>query len=337
MKGLWVEIARGEVVESRHGVHLAVVDARGELVAAAGDAAFMTFARSAIKSLQAIPLIEDGVADRYGLSDAELALCCASHGGEDFHLAAAASILAKIGETESSLACGAHAPYHKPSARALREAGEVPGRLHNNCSGKHAGMLALARAHGWEVAGYHEASHPVQRRMLEETSRWTGIALAAIATGVDGCGVLTFGVPLSALALAFARLGAAAAQGEVGPARIVAAMLRHPEYVAGTDRLCTDLMRVAGGRIIAKMGAEGVYCAGVPGAGLGIALKVEDGARRASEPALLGVLRALELLSAAEYDALLRYAEPVQYNTRGEEVGRLRPVVGEEVGGCVRS
>ncbi len=331
MKGLWVEVLRGGLVESRHRVHLAVVDEGGRLVSAAGDASFATFARSAIKSLQALPLLDDGVADRYGLTDPELALCSASHSGEAFHLAAAQSMLDKIGESESSLACGAHAPFHEPSARALRDAGEAPNRLHNNCSGKHAGMLALTRAHGWGVAGYHEAGHPVQRRMLEETSRWTGVPSSAISTGVDGCGVVTFGVPLSALALAFARLGAAAERGESGPARIVGAMVRHPEYVAGTERLCTDLMRAAGGRIIAKVGAEGVYCAGAPGAGLGIALKVEDGAKRAAEPALLGVLRALELISAAEYVSLARYAEPVLLNTRGEEVGRLRPVVGDDL------
>lgn len=330
MTKVQVEVLRGDAVESQHQVHVAVVDETGALLAESGEVELLTFARSAIKSIQAMPLIEDGVAERFSFTDAELALAMASHGGEPFHVAAARSMLEKIGATEEELACGPHSPYHEPSARALRESGARPGRVHNNCSGKHAGMLALATAHGWARAGYHELAHPVQQRMLRETVRWSGVEAERVATGVDGCGVVTFGLPLSALARTFAALGAAAWRGEAGAPRLVTAMVRHPEYVAGTDRLCTDLMRVTEGRVIAKVGAEGVYCAGVPELGLGIALKVEDGAKRAAEPALLGVLRMLDLIDAVEHEKLLGYAEPVLTNTRGEEVGRLRPVVALE-------
>lgn len=332
-RGVWVEVLRGDIVESRHRVHVAVVDAGGRLRASAGEPHLVTFTRSAIKALQALPLVEDGAADRYGISEAELALCCASHGGESFHVEAAQSILDRIGETEDVLACGPHAPFHKPSARALAEAGLEPRRLHNNCSGKHAGMLALARLHDWPTAGYHLPDHPVQRRMLAEVERWAEVPRAEILTGMDGCGVVTFAVPLSALAGVFARLGAAARHGEQGPKRLLAAMHRHPEYLAGTDRLCTDIVRATGGRVVAKVGAEGVYAAGVPEEGIGIALKVEDGARRAAEPALLGVLRSLELISAEEHAALAWYAEPEQTNTLSETVGRIRSVAELEVSG----
>jgi L-asparaginase II len=216
---------------------------------------------------------------------------------------------------------------HEPSARALRESGRAPTRIHNNCSGKHAGMLALARANNWPVAGYHTADHPVQQRMLHEVVRWSGLPPEEIALGVDGCGIVTFALPLDALARAFAGFAAAARRPESPPAQITRAMTTFPEYVGGSDRMCTELMRVAGGRIFAKVGAEGVYCAGIPGAELGIALKAEDGALRAAEPALLVVLHALGLLSDDEIGSLARYAEPVVRNTRGEPVGELRAVV----------
>lgn len=322
-QGVIVEVVRGGTVESRHRVHVAVVDSGGRVKAWAGDAGFLTFARSSIKAIQALPLVEDGVVDRFGVSDAELAVCCASHSGEPYHVEAVLGLLGKVGLGEDALACGPHAPWHAASARALAESGAAPGRVHNNCSGKHAGMLALARLHDWPTSGYHEASHPVQRRMLAEVARWTEIPEQEIGVGVDGCGVATFAVPLAALAGAFARLGSAAQ-------RIFAAIRRHPEYVAGIERLCTDLIRATGGRVVAKVGAEGVYVATVPEEGVGIALKVEDGARRAVEPALLGVLKDLGLISAEEYASLERYAEPVLTNTRGEAVGVIRTVVSLE-------
>jgi L-asparaginase II len=315
------------MVESRHVVSVAVADGEGALRATAGDPELVTFARSAIKPLQALPLVDDGAAGKFGLGAAELALACASHNAEPYHVDVALTMLRRIGLDEHALACGAHPPMHEPAALALREAGRAATRVHNNCSGKHAGMLALARAHGWPVAGYHDVDHPVQQRMLQELTRWSGVAPEDITIAVDGCGVATFALPLSGMARAFGGLAAAARRGETAPAAVVRAMTTYPEYVAGTNRLCTELMRASAGRIVAKVGAEGVYCAAVPGAELGIALKVEDGARRAAEPALLGVLHALGLLSGDEIGVLARFAEPVVRNTRGERVGELRAVV----------
>lgn len=314
-------------MESRHEVHVAVADASGDLVAQAGDPALVTFARSAVKPIQALPLVDDGVAERFGLDDEEMALACASHSGEAAHVAVARRLLGKLGLDEHDLACGAHAPFHRPSARALQEAGTAPGRVHNNCSGKHAGMLALAQAHGWDVAGYEQAAHPVQRRMLSEMARWCDVSESDIVVGVDGCGVATFAVSLSSLAGAFARLAGAAVAGEPGPRRVLDAMRAHPRLVAGTGRFCTALMEASSGRVVAKVGAEGVYGALVPDAGLGIALKVADGGRRAAEPALAAVLAVLDLLSPGELAELRTFTEPVLVNTRGEEVGVVRAVM----------
>lgn len=319
-----MEVLRGPLVESVHEVHVAVADAEGRLRAFAGDPDLRTFARSAIKAMQALPLLEDGAAARFGITEEELALCCASHSGEPRHVELARSILRRIGAGEEALACGPHWPFHDESSRALREAGERPGRIHNNCSGKHAGMLALARHHDWPLAEYQRPEHPVQERMLREVVRWTEVAAAHVGVGVDGCGVATFSVPLVALARGFARLAAEARRGTSDAARVVQAMLRHPYLVGGTNRLCTELMESAAGRIFAKVGAEGVYGAGVPGAELGIALKVQDGAARAAEPALVEVLRVLGLLGEAEVQQLARWHTPDMTNTRGDRVGYIR-------------
>lgn len=328
-----VEVWRGPVVESRHRVAVAVVDAVGRLRAWSGDPDVVVFARSAVKPFQALPLVDDGVADRLGFEPAELALCCASHNAEPRHVDAAHALLRKAGAGEEALACGARSPMSRAAARELEKRGLEPTRVHNECSGKHAGMLALARAHGWPLAGYHRAEHPVQQRMLEEISRWTEIPPDEIPTGVDGCGVVTFALPLRSLAGAFARLAAAARRGDAGPARIVRAMVENPEYVAGTERLCTELMRAADGRIFAKVGAEGVYCAGIPGAELAVALKVLDGSDRASGPALLGTLASLGLLSEEELETIERFASPEVENSRGERVGRLQARVELETPG----
>lgn len=322
-----VEVWRGGAVESRHRVSVAVFDGQGRMRANAGDPEVIIFARSAIKPMQALPLIDDGVAAAIDLTTAELALCCASHSGEPRHVDAALSILRKIGADAEALACGPHAPFHEPSARDLRERGEQPARVHNNCSGKHAGMLALARHHGWPLAGYHQLGHPVQQRMLEEVARWTGVDAEEIATAVDGCGVVTFAAPLSAFARGVAAFAAAARKPDTSECKLVGAMTRNPEFVGGSGRLCTELMRAAAGRLFVKVGAEGVYLVGAPGAEMGIALKVEDGATRAAEPALIAVLRELNLLADEEVGVLARFAEPVIRNTRNENVGFVRATV----------
>lgn len=322
-----VEVHRSGRLESVHQVDVAVVDADGRVVASAGDPDGVVFARSAVKPFQALPLVQDGVADRFDLTEPELALCCASHSGEPRHVEVARSILARAGVEETALACGPHPPFSGSASRALMAAGEEPGRVHNNCSGKHGGMLALATAHGWPTEGYQQEGHPVQRRILEEIERWTGVDAGDIPTGVDGCGVVTFALPLTALALAFARLVRAAEAGSSPAGRVLGAMRREPWMVGGTNRLCTTLIETTGGRVVAKVGAEGVYGAAVRDHGWGIALKVRDGARRAAEVALLGVLEGLELLRPAEVRALENRLRPAVTNTRGEVVGGIRPVL----------
>lgn len=325
----FVEATRGGIVESRHVVHVAVAHADRGLIASCGDAHYVSFVRSAIKMFQALPLAEDGVIAGLRLTSEQVALCTASHNAEPFHVAAARSILTKAGVIEDALACGPHPPMHAPAAIALERAGVAPGRIHNNCSGKHAGMLALARHHGWTTQGYHQLDHPVQQRVLATLCAWSGVESSVVDLAVDGCGLPTFALPLDRAALACARLAAAAVRD--GPAaRIVQAMTGHPEFVAGTGRLCTELMRAAGGRVFAKVGAEGYYCAGVPEQGLGIALKVEDGARRASEPALLAVLHTLSVLSTPELATLHDFAQPAIANTRGETVGEMRAILALE-------
>lgn len=318
-----VEVWRGDVVESRHRVSVAVVDGDGVLRAHAGDPELLTFPRSSVKALQALPLVEDGAADAFGLNDTELAVACASHSGEEMHVAATRSLLGKAGLDAGALACGAVPPLSKPARRALQQRGEAPARVHNECSGKHAGMLALAAFHGWPTDGYERLEHPVQQRMLQEISRWTGVATDQIPTAVDGCAVTTFALPLSRIAFAFARFAAAARRAGGAEARLVGAMLRHPEYVAGTDRLCTILMQAAGGRVIVKVGAEGGYVAADLERGVGVALKAEDGAKRAGEPGILAVLEALGLLDGAARAAVGDFIQPSVTNTRGDAVGHV--------------
>jgi L-asparaginase II len=327
-----VTVMRGGLAESSHRVSIAVVDGTGMLRAASGSPDLMVFARSAVKPLQALPLLDDGVVVRFGWGDAELALACGSHSGEPRHVELVRAMLHSIGLDENALACGPHTPFSESAARMLRDRGMRPTRLHNNCSGKHAGMLGLAATHGWRLSGYHERPHPVQQRLLDELARWSNVPREEIGIGVDGCGVATFALPLRALAAAFAALARDARMGRGAAARVLGAMSRFPELVGGSQRLCTDLMLATEGRVIGKVGAEGVYCAAVPGAELGVALKIEDGAKRAAEPALLGVLRLLGVLGEDELAALAGYARPVVYNTRQEVVGDLHAQVELEAG-----
>lgn len=318
-----VEVVRGGVVEARHAVHVVVVDAGGRRVAGLGDPSLVTFLRSAAKPLQALPLVEEGVTERFGLTRKELALCCASHEGEESHVRGVRSILSKAGVDESALRCGAHLPFSDDAARELLGGGGVPLPIHNNCSGKHAGMLALAVAMGWDPEDYHRAEHPVQRRMLAEICRWSGLEPEAVPTGVDGCGVVCFAASLEVMAAAFARFASSAARGE-GPEGVVSAMTAHPFMVGGTGRVGTAVMEAAGGRLFVKLGAEGVYCGGVPERGLGFVVKVEDGARRAVDAALIRVVDALDVVDGEGWEALAPHGRPVLRNTREEEVGEIR-------------
>jgi len=323
-----VVLQRGGVPESLHRVHVAVVGETGEWLAGCGDASFPTFLRSAAKPFQVLPLLDDGVAGSLGVTDEEIALCCGSHNGEPEHVSGVRALLARGGLSEALLACGAHPPMHDVEARRLVEDGRIPERIHNNCSGKHAGMLLLAQAHGWALDGYEKAGHPVQNRMQQELARWLGLPSEGLRTGVDGCGVVCFAAPLEAVARAFQRLGAAWARGESGPTRVVRAMLDHPHRVAGTGRLCTEVLGAGAGRVLVKVGAEGVYGGLIrrPDDGVwGFALKVEDGGRRAVEVALISILESLGALDEAALSALSRWRPRAVRNTLGEPAGWLVP------------
>jgi len=318
-----VEVVRGDLVESQHAVHVAVSDADGRLVASLGDPTSMTYYRSAAKPMQALPLVEEGVVDGIGLSMGELALCCASHEGEAMHVDGARSILRKARADEGDLRCGAQVPFSIAAARALRDTGLEGGKIHNNCSGKHAGMIALASQLGSSPSDYHLPEHPVQRRMLDEIVRWSGVPEGGIHTGVDGCGVVCFAVPLGAMARSFAAFVSASDRGEAA-STIVEAMTSHPIMVGGTGRTCTDVMEAIGDRVFVKLGAEGVYAGGLRGRGLGFAIKVMDGGRRAVEVALIRVLDELGVLTGVERGMLRPHGNPDILNTRGEIVGEVR-------------
>jgi L-asparaginase II len=322
---LLVEATRGALVETRHRVAVAVVDGDGRLRAAAGDPDQVTWWRSAAKPFQALPLIQDGVADRLGLNDEELALAASSHSSEPRHLAVVERFMAKASVSESELACGPHPALSAEVAKLVARGAATFTPKWSNCSGKHTGMIALARHHGWATQGYNLASHPVQDRIVAEISRWCGVDRSDIQLSVDGCTAACFGLPLRAMALAYARLGASP---DPAARRILGAMMRHPFLVAGTGRLCTDLMTAWPGQVVAKVGADGVYSAALPELGFGVSLKVEDGDAGASTVALLEALR--QLLAKYDhghyrFDALAHHARQPLRNTRGEVTGEVRP------------
>jgi L-asparaginase II len=320
-----VVVTRGDLVESRHHVHAAVVDASGAVVASARDPHLVTMWRSCAKPFQLLPLLASGGFDRLGWGPAELTLACASHGGEPEHVALADRMLGTLGLEQGDLACGPHEPLSPRGRKLLRDQGDPrPTRLHNNCSGKHAAMLARARDAGWPTAGYERLGHPVQEGCLAEVATWTGVPRERIALGVDGCGVVVMGLPLTAMALAYARLGAAAQAGDELPARIVAAVRAHPHLLGGADRFDTVLLEATGGRALAKVGAEGVHTVMVPTLGVGFAVKAEDGAQRAQHAAVVRLLQHLGVVGEPP-PALAPFLRAGIKNTRGEVVGEVRP------------
>jgi len=324
-----IEVTRGDMVESRHRAHIAVVDPAGKVVRAWGDIEPPVYGRSAIKPLQALPLIESGAADRFGVSVAETALACASHNGEPRHVELVTAWLARIGCSGADLECGSHAPYQEASVEALIRAGRKPDATYNNCSGKHTGFLSTARHLGEPTTGYIHYEHPVQQRILGVLEQMTGLRLGEAPRGIDGCGIPVIGIPLGNMAMAMARL--ADPDDHVPPARaaaakrILAAMASEPFLVAGTGRFCTKVMEIVGTKVVLKTGAEGVYTAALPTLGLGVALKVEDGAARAAEAAMGRVLRELKLLAADEEKTLADALTPPIRNRVGRETGRIRP------------
>ena len=321
-----VEALRGAVVESRHRGAVAAVDADGGEVLALGDVRHRVFPRSAIKPIQALPLVESGAADRYGLGPEELALACASHSGEPGHVAVVERMLARIELDDQALRCGVHWPIHQPSAQALARGGAARA-VHNNCSGKHAGFLCTACAIGADPTSYVQPSHPVQQMVRDTLEVLSESPLPEDVCAIDGCSVPTWALPLDALALAFARFGTGAhmlPDRAAAAARLRDACTSHPWHVAGTGRFCTELMQKFGARIFVKTGAEGVYCASLPEQGLGIAVKCDDGAGRAAEAMMAAALDRL-LNTDADSATLEPFVRPVMRNWNGVVVGGLRP------------
>lgn len=325
-----INVTRGDFVESTHAVSFAVIGPDDALIMSSGDADRAVFPRSSVKAFQALPLIESGAADHFGFTDAELALACSSHSAEPDHVAAVAAMLAKAGLDESALECGANWPMHGPSRDAMLLAGERPRPIHNECSGKHAGMLALARFKGWPHAGYVEAEHPVQRTIRAVMSEVCGISLEAAPCGIDGCSVPTWAIPLEAVARGFSRLASGRGMSEARAkacARILAATNAHPQMVAGSERFDTNVM-TAVPRLFVKSGAEGYMVAAIPHAGIGLAAKCLDGASRASTTATMALLLELDCWTEDERVALAAFASRPVFNRRNDEVGLIEPAAG---------
>ncbi len=324
---LLVEVTRGPLVESRHRAAFAVADPGGTVVLHAGDIDQAVYPRSAIKPIQALALLETGAAEAFGLGDAEIALACASHSGEPRHVETVAAWLERIGCTADDLECGVHPPFAETAMVDLIAGGGRPTALHNNCSGKHTGFLSVARHLGHPTAGYIAFGHPVQQRVLGILESMTGCDLGGAPRGIDGCGIPTLGVPLGNLALAMARLAEPGDQPEPRQAavgRVRRAMAAEPFMVAGTGRFCTRIMELTGERALIKTGAEGVYCGALPDLGLGIALKVDDGAGRAAEVLMGRLLVHFGVIRATEAEALAEVLAPPLLNRAGRRVGELR-------------
>jgi len=323
-----VEALRGERIESFHRGAGAVVDGAGRVVFAFGDVERPIYPRSAVKALQALPLVESGAADRLRLREEEIALACASHAGEMTHVATATAMLAKVGLDERALECGVHWPISEAAARALARNGEAPSQLHNNCSGKHAGMICLVRAQKIDPEGYVAPGHPAQRQIAAALSEIMGVRLGEENRGVDGCSVPTYAVPLKALALAFARFGTGdglPALRAQAAARIRRAVAAHPDLVGGAGRFDTELMTILGERAFIKSGAEGVLCAALPEQGLGFAVKADDGAARAAHVAAAALLARFGGFDASLGPRLESFVASPLRNWKGVAVGALKP------------
>lgn len=329
-----MEVTRGGLTESRHRGHIVAVEPDGNIVAYLGSPETVTFLRSSAKPFQALPLLTSGAADAFGFTDREVALACASHNGEPIHTELAASMLEKIGFGPEALKCGIHEPYSIEVAGKLRQLGQAPTVLHNNCSGKHAGMLAVAKHTGAPTDNYYLAENPVQIAIADAMPQFSDVAVTDMSVGIDGCAVPVFGITVKAMALAYARLVSPPRTFDKSTrdacARIVRVMSAYPELIGGTsDRLDTEIMRAAPGRLISKVGAEGVYTAGILPCeewpkGLGLALKIEDGDDKRARPiVVVETLRQLGVLRDEALEAVARYAfVPIQ-NRPGDVVGEV--------------
>lgn len=333
MTEILAKVMRGGTLESVHRGTLLVIDGNGEKIAEIGDSSIVTFWRSAAKALQTIPLIASGAADAYRLTDKEIALACASHSGESFHTDLASQMLEKVGLDETDMRCGSHLPFHKESAHSLIRKGEKETQLHNNCSGKHAGMLAFAKHIGADVETYLSIENPVQKTILKTVSTFTEVPQDEIKIGIDGCSAPNFAVPLSSMALAYAKLikPPLSFDEELRKAceRIVSAKMKYPEMVGGSFRLDTKIMQSLQGKIVCKVGAEGVWSAGILPCekwkkGLSIALKIEDGNDDRARPVVaIELLRQLAVMTDESEETLKEFSPIILKNRMNKAVGEI--------------
>lgn len=317
-----VEVLRNEAVESVHRGSIAVTDRDGNLLHFWGDFDFPTIMRSCAKPLQALPLIESGAADHFRFTEREIAITTGSISGQDFQQETVRSILEKVDLSESSLQCGAHRPFHVPTAKKLDREGKKAGPLRNSCAGKHAGMLATCVFKGWPVETYMEPTHPLQQWVLEKVSDFTGVSRGRIRICIDGCGLPTFQVPLRNLALSFARMTRKKGS---SISRLMDCARKYPEMIAGENRICTDLIKTTHGKVFGKIGGEAVYGISLFEKGWGIGIKIEDGSLRGLTPSVIEVLGKLAVLTETELSFLDAYHHPKVINYRKEAVGRVRP------------
>ncbi|MGN6772285.1 MAG: asparaginase [Rhizobiaceae bacterium] len=323
-----VEVTRGGRVESRHRGAIAILDADGGVHMALGDIDRPVFPRSAVKSIQALPLVESGAADAFGFGEKELALACASHSGEPAHVALAGSMLKRAGLDRTALECGAHWPSRQEVTIELARSGATPTALHNNCSGKHSGFLSVCQHCGIDHHGYVRMDHRLQDMVRDALEGVTGATHGLDNSGTDGCSIPTYAIPLKSLALGFARMATGTRLGPKRAAaakRLFSACMAEPFYVAGTERACTKIMEAGKGRVFVKTGAEGVYCAAVPELGLGIALKCDDGAGRASETVISSILAHLLRDDVELSGKFANLAHSTLRNWNGIEVGDIHP------------
>ena len=327
---LAVHVVRGGIRESSHRLEVAACDAHGRLVAGTEGSRRVTTFRSSAKPFQLLPLVERGHADRWSFRDEDLAIMTASHTGSDHHRQLVTGILDRIGLTPEHLVCGYHEPLDTAALAGVRARPELRSPLYNNCSGKHAAMLALAVAEGWPVEGYERPEHPVQRLITRTLAEVCGAAAEDVLTGVDDCGVVVFAAPLTVIAQGYARLAGAMAEGDARERalnRIRMAMTSHPGTVGGAGRFSTALMEKTRGRIVAKGGAEGLECLGLPGRGLGIAVKCLDGAARPLAPAVIALLQQLGELADGDRERLGELSRPTLRNHARREVGTIEAVI----------
>lgn len=319
------KVWRGELVESVHRGDWVVVDATGNIVASSGDPDKLTYFRSAAKPIQALTVAYPEIISYYQFNKAELAVMCASHSGEDVHVATVEAILHKVGLDYNSLRCGVHLPQDSEAKKQLLQSGKEPNQLHNNCSGKHAGMLALCRFFGWPMDSYPNLSHPLQQQILTVVSELSEVERDKIILGIDGCGVPVYGISIYNMALAWAKLvdpRYLTARLKIAADNVTEAMRSHPFIVAGTNRICTDLMNAfADYKLVAKSGAEAVYCLGLPDNGWGLALKIEDGNSRAIPAVVLAILTRLGYSDKGQLAS--KYS--VIRNHHGQVVGKIEP------------